>query len=118
MNRSASVLAGAAIASALFLAIARAMAAGSAAPVPAEALKAPIPANLLSSGEVTKVDRNGSKLTVKHGPLHNLDMPGMTMAFRVREQAMLDSLKAGDKIEFLAENVNGTLTIVRIQFGR
>ena len=118
MNRTPSVLAGAAVASALFLAIARAMAAGSAAPVPVEAPKAPISANLLSSGEVTNVDRNGGKLTIKHGPLHNLDMPGMTMAFRVREQAMLDSLKAGDKIEFLAENVNGTLTIVRIEFGR
>jgi Cu/Ag efflux protein CusF len=112
MNRTPPVLAGAAVASALFLAIARALAAGSAGPVPAEA---PIPANQVSSGEVTKVDKAGGKLTIKHGPLRNLDMPGMTMAFKVSDQAMLDQVKAGEKIEFVAENVNGALTVVRLQ---
>ena len=115
MNRTPPVLAGAAVASALFRAIARAMAAGNAAAVPAEAPKAPIPANLISSGEVTKVDRSGGKVTIKHGPLRNLDMPAMTMAFRVSDQAMLDQVKAGERIEFVAENVNGTLTVVRLQ---
>jgi Cu/Ag efflux protein CusF len=114
VNRTPPVLAGAAVASALFLAIARAMAAGNAAAVPAE-MKAPLPANLISSGEVTKVDRSGGKVTIKHGPLRNLDMPAMTMAFRVSDQAMLDQVKAGERIEFVAENVNGTLTVVRLQ---
>ena len=118
MNRTPPVLGGAAVASALFLAIARARAAGSAAPVPAEAPKAPIPANQVSSGEVTKVDKAGGKLTIRHGPLRNLDMPGMTMAFKVSDLAMLDQVKAGDKVNFVAENVHGTLTVVRIELAR
>lgn len=118
MNRTPPVLAGAAVASALFLAIARAVAAGSAAPAPAEAPKAPIPANLVSSGEVTKVDKTGGKLTIKHGPLRNLDMPGMTMAFKVGEPSMLERVKVGDKIEFVAENVGGALTVVRLDVKR
>jgi Cu/Ag efflux protein CusF len=118
MNRTPPVLAGAAVASVLFLAIARAVAAGSAASVPADAPKAPIPANLVSSGEVTKVDKTGGKLTIQHGPLRNLDMPGMTMAFKVGDPAMLERVKAGDKIEFVAENVGGALTVVRLDVTR
>src|SRR3954468_19517391 len=59
----------------------------------------------LSSGEVKNVDKGSGKITIKHGPLPNLDMPGMTMAFRVSEPAMLDHVKAGDRIKFRAEQV-------------
>ncbi|MFZ5462246.1 MAG: copper-binding protein [Pseudomonadota bacterium] len=72
-------------------------------------------ASALSDGEVKKVDREAGRLTIKHGPLANLDMPPMTMVFRVKEPAMLDQLKEGDKIKFTAEKVNGLYTVTRLE---
>ena len=69
----------------------------------------------LASGEVKKVDKDAGKITIKHGPLENLGMPAMTMVFRVKDPAMLDQLKAGDKINFLAEKWNGALTLMRFE---
>ncbi len=66
-------------------------------------------------GVVKKVDRNAGKVTVAHGPLVNLNMPAMTMAFRVKEAGWLDRLKVDDKIRFVAESIDGTLTIVRLE---
>ena len=67
-----------------------------------------------SEGEVRKVDKDAQKITIKHGPLQNLDMPAMTMVFRVKDPAMLERVKAGDKVKFQAENVGGALTVVQI----
>ena len=69
----------------------------------------------LASGEVKKIDKDAGKLTIKHGPLANLDMPPMTMVFRVKDTAMLDQVKTGDKIRFVAEKVNGALTVTRLE---
>lgn len=69
----------------------------------------------MSDGVVKKVDNATGKLTLQHGPLHNLDMPAMTMVFRVKDAATLDQLKPGDKIHFVAEDINGTLTVVRYE---
>ena len=69
----------------------------------------------LSTGEIKKVDRDSGKLTIKHGPLANLDMPGMTMVFKVQDTAMLDKAKAGDQVRFRAERVNDVLTVTRLE---
>lgn len=69
----------------------------------------------MTAGEIKKIDKNGGKITLKHGPIENLGMPNMTMVFRVKEPAMLDNLKAGDKVKFAADKVNGALTVTRIQ---
>jgi Cu/Ag efflux protein CusF len=69
----------------------------------------------LSDGEVKKVDKDAGKITIKHGPLTNLDMPGMTMVFRVKDPAMLEQVKSGDKIKFVADKVNGALTVTTLQ---
>lgn len=66
-------------------------------------------------GEVRKVDREQGKVTLKHGPITNLDMPGMTMVFKARNPMLLDGLKPGDKIKFTADNVNGALTVTSVQ---
>ncbi|WP_175939182.1 copper-binding protein [Caballeronia sp. BCC1704] len=71
--------------------------------------------NSMSHGEVKKVDNAAGKLTIKHGPLENLGMEGMTMAFKVKDPAMLSQVKVGDKIDFVAEEVNGTLTVTKLQ---
>ena len=68
-----------------------------------------------SDGEVRKVDREQGKVTLKHGPIATLDMPGMTMVFKVADPKMLDALKEGDKVKFSAERVNGAITVTAIQ---
>nr|WP_242490029.1 copper-binding protein [Noviherbaspirillum cavernae] len=69
----------------------------------------------MTEGEIKKVDKAAGKLTIKHGPITNLDMPGMTMAFRVKEAAMIDQVKPGDKIRFAADKTGGALTVVKIE---
>jgi Cu(I)/Ag(I) efflux system periplasmic protein CusF len=69
----------------------------------------------MTDGEVKKVDKDAGKLTIKHGPLTNLDMPGMTMVFRVKDRAMLDQVKEGDKIRFVADRVDGAITVVELK---
>jgi Cu(I)/Ag(I) efflux system protein CusF len=68
-----------------------------------------------SDGEVRKVDAQQGKVTLKHGPLANLDMPAMTMVFKVADPKLLDGLKEGDKVKFTAERINGTITVTVIQ---
>jgi Cu(I)/Ag(I) efflux system protein CusF len=70
---------------------------------------------VLSDGEIRKIDREQGKLTIRHGPLLNLDMPPMTMVFRVKDPALLGSVAAGEKIRFRAEKIEGqyVVTIIR-----
>jgi len=69
----------------------------------------------LAEGEVRKVDKETKKITLKHGPIANLDMPAMTMVFQVKDPAMLDQVKAGDKVKFSAEKIGGAFTVTRIE---
>jgi Cu/Ag efflux protein CusF len=69
----------------------------------------------MSQGEVRKVDKDAKKITIRHGPLVNLDMPAMTMVFQVKDPAMLEQVKAGDKINFLADKVDGAFTVMKIE---
>jgi Cu/Ag efflux protein CusF len=66
-------------------------------------------------GEVRKVDKGQDRLTLRHGPIQNLDMPGMTMVFRVADPAMLEGLKEGDKVRFSADRLNGAITITALE---
>jgi Cu/Ag efflux protein CusF len=65
-----------------------------------------------TEGVVKRVDRAGGRITIAHDAIRNLDMPKMTMAFRVIEPSWLDKLKEGDRIRFAAENPDGVLTMV------
>jgi len=65
--------------------------------------------------EVRKVDKDAGKITLKHGPITNLEMPGMTMVFRVKDPAMLDKVKEGDKIRITADKIGGTFTVMSIE---
>jgi Cu/Ag efflux protein CusF len=67
-------------------------------------------------GQVTKVDESAGKITIKHGPIKKFDMDmGMTMVFKAQDAAMLKAVKAGDKVKFEAEQVNGQFTVTKIQ---
>ena len=69
----------------------------------------------MTDAEVRKVDKEGGKLTLKHADIKSLEMPAMTMVFTVKEKAMLDKLKAGDKIKFKAINDAGKYTVTEVQ---
>jgi len=71
-----------------------------------------------SEGVVRKVDKDQKKLTIRHGPLENLGMPAMTMVFRVKDVAYLDQVKPGDNILFVAESVNGVLTVTQLEIAK
>ena len=68
------------------------------------------------AGEVTKVDEPAGKITIKHGPLKKFEMDnGMTMVFKAGDAAMLKAVKAGDKVRFVPDRVNGQFTITKIE---
>lgn len=75
-------------------------------------------ASAMSSGEVKKIDKDAGKITIKHGPLANLGMPAMTMVFHVKDAVMLDQVKQGDQINFVAEKVNSALTVTEIEVAK
>jgi Cu/Ag efflux protein CusF len=73
----------------------------------------------LIDGQVTKIDPSAAKITIKHGPIPKLDMDvGMTMVFAVSDPKILTTVKAGDRIKFDAERVNGQLTVTKLQKAR
>jgi Cu(I)/Ag(I) efflux system protein CusF len=86
-------------------------------PVMAQAGTAAAAASV-TSGEIRKVDKEAGKLTIKHGPIANLEMGAMTMVFRVSDPAMLNAVKAGDKVNFVAERVNGAITVTKIDIAK
>ena len=69
----------------------------------------------MADGEIKKIDKDNKKLTIKHGEIKNLDMPGMTMVFQVKDAAMIDGVKVGDKIRFVAEKGATGFVVSEIQ---
>ena len=69
----------------------------------------------MADGEIRKVDMDNKKITIKHGEIKNLDMPGMTMVFQVKDPAMLEKVKTGDKVRFKAEKSGGAIVVTEIQ---
>ena len=69
----------------------------------------------MTEGEVRKVDKAKKTITLKHGPIKNLDMPPMTMVFQATDASLLDKVKAGDKVHFVAANPGGKLTVTEIE---
>lgn len=70
----------------------------------------------LIDGQVMKIDQSASKITIKHGPAKKLGMEnGMTMVYKAQDPAMLKAVKAGNKIKFDAEQVNGQYTVTKIE---
>jgi Cu(I)/Ag(I) efflux system protein CusF len=66
-----------------------------------------------TEGELKKIDIDQSKITIKHGPIDNLGMPGMTMVFRA-DPAVLVQFKAGDLVRFKADRVGGSLKVTEL----
>jgi Cu(I)/Ag(I) efflux system protein CusF len=72
--------------------------------------------SVLIDGQVTKIDQASGKVTIKHGPIKKLGMDeGMTMVFRAQDPAMLRAVKAGDRVKFDPDQVNGEFIVTRIE---
>lgn len=102
----------------LLVAAALAASAASQATSHSTSASAASPEQTLASGEVRKIDKEGGKLTIRHGPIQNLDMPSMTMVFRVHDARVLESLKPGDKIRFAADRIEGAYTATNIEIDK
>lgn len=72
----------------------------------------------LADGEVRKIDKDTGRITLRHGEIRHLEMPGMTMVFQVREPALLDKLKVGDKVRFRAEKAGSGYAVTAIEMAR
>jgi Cu/Ag efflux protein CusF len=83
-------------------------------PAPAVVAEASQPA-AMTEAEVRQIDKAAGKITLKHGEIRNLEMPAMTMAFAVKDPAMLEQVKVGDKVKFAAEKVGRAYTVTVIQ---
>jgi Cu/Ag efflux protein CusF len=69
----------------------------------------------MTDGEVRKIDKDAGKITIKHGDIKHMDMPGMTMVFVVKDKALLDKTAVGAKVQFMATNENGQMMVTDIQ---
>jgi Cu(I)/Ag(I) efflux system protein CusF len=72
----------------------------------------------MTEGEVRKVDLEAGKLTIRHGEIKHLEMPGMTMVFTAKDKTMLEKLKVGDAIKFMVVNEGGKFVVTEIQPAR
>ena len=72
----------------------------------------------MTEGEVRTVNKSAQKITLKHGEIKNLDMGAMTMLFQVKDPAFLDKVKAGDKVKFTAEKVDGAIVVTGIELSK
>ena len=72
-------------------------------------------ASAMSEGVVRKIDAANARITLRHGPLANLDMPPMTMVFRVQPPELLSGIKVGDTVKFRAEQIDGAYTVTALQ---
>ena len=97
-----------------------ALAQSASAPAPMGEMKMDKPAAAadMTEGEIRKVDKDTKKITIKHGEIKNLDMPGMTMLFQVKDPAMLDRVKVGDKVKFKAEKAATGIVVTEIQMAK
>ena len=69
----------------------------------------------LTDGEIRKIDKEGGKITIKHGEIMHLDMPAMTMVFTAKDKAMLDKVQVGEKIQFIVIQEAGKMVVTDIQ---
>ncbi len=67
-------------------------------------------------GQVTKVDANAGKVTIKHGAIKAFDMPDpMTMVYRVKDPAALKALKPGDAVRFNVDHGSDGYVVTHIE---
>jgi len=68
-----------------------------------------------TKGKIKKLDEKAGKVTIIHEELKNLEMPAMTMVFKVGEGVDAAKLKEGADVEFIADRVKGKLTVIEVK---
>jgi Cu(I)/Ag(I) efflux system periplasmic protein CusF len=68
-----------------------------------------------ADADVVKIDKTQRRLTLKHNGVKNLDMPAMTMTFRVKDERLLDAVAVGDKVSFSADKLDGQYTVTALK---
>ncbi len=84
-------------------------------PAASDAASSQSAASGMTAGEVRKIDKGAGKITLKHGDIAGMDMPGMTMVFRAKDPALLDQLKVGDKVNFRLEKTDVGIFVTEIE---
>lgn len=69
----------------------------------------------MTDGEVKKIDMEAGKITLKHGDIKHMDMPGMTMVFTAKDKSLLTNVKPGDKVKFMVVHEGGKMLVTSIQ---
>ena len=69
----------------------------------------------MTDGEVRKIDKDAGKITIKHGDIKHLEMPGMTMVFAAKDKALLDKVQVGDRIRFMVISEGGKMVVTAIE---
>ena len=77
-----------------------------------------VSASHMAEGEIKKINLDNKKMTIKHGDIKSLDMPGMTMVFQIRNSTFLETFNAGDKVKFFAEKFDGAFVITDMQLAK
>lgn len=72
----------------------------------------------MARGDVEKIDPQAGTITVRHGPVVNLRLPATTTVFRVKDRALISQVKQGDRINFSADEINGLLTVTRVELAK
>jgi Cu(I)/Ag(I) efflux system protein CusF len=72
----------------------------------------------MTNGEVKKIDKETQKITLKHGPIQSMEMPGMTMVFKVMDASLLDTVKVGDRVKFNVEKRQGAMVVTAIEIAK
>ena len=85
------------------------------AQVAADAAKSSTAAASMTDGEVRKIDKDTSKITIKHGEIKHLEMPGMTMVFNAKDKSLLDKVQVGDKVSFMVVSEGGKMVVTAIE---
>lgn len=69
----------------------------------------------MTDGEVKKVDAASGKVTIKHGDIKHLEMPGMTMVFTAKDKVILSNIKPGDQVRFMVVSEGGKMVVTDIR---
>lgn len=69
----------------------------------------------LETGEIRRIDLEARRITITHHHAQGLDVPAMTMVYRVRSPSLVDGLKPGDAVRFQAERLGSVLVVTRIE---
>ena len=65
-------------------------------------------------GVVEGVDKSVDQIQINHGEIKGY-MPAMSMPYRVKDKAMLDMVKAGDKVSFTLEDTAKGAVLIEIK---